>query len=187
MSALLTAPTPKLLTAAEFAERHGNDHVELVDGVVVELPMPGFNHGKLCVIIGYILADWVMRQDIGTLASHDSFIQTGTDPDRVRGPDFCYYSFERLPRGTPTPSVMALPPDFVVEVRSPSDRWNAVMAKAAEYLAAGVRVAIVVDGDSESVHVYRDAQPPQVLHRADTLTLPDVLPGFSVPVAKLLG
>ena len=187
MTAMPTAAAPKLLTAAEFGVRHESDFVELVDGLVLELPMPGFNHGKLCLLIGYILMDWVTKQDCGTLASHDSFIQTRTDPDRVRGPDICYYSFERLPRGAETPTVMVIPPDFVVEVRSPSDRWNQLMAKAAEYLAAGVRVAVVVDPAGRSIHVFRDSHAPQVLGPGDTLTLPDVLPGFAMPVARLFG
>lgn len=187
MTALLTAHKPKLLTAAEFAERHGGDYVELVDGVVVELPMPFGNHGKLCMLIAYAIMDWVTKNDLGHVASHDSFIFTGTNPDRVRGPDVLFISYERWPRGPLPNQVIEVAPELVVEVRSPSDRWSEVMAKASEYLAAGVRVAVVVDPDSESVCVYRDAQAPQVFGRADTLTLPDVLPGFAVPVARLLG
>ncbi len=187
MTAMLTAAKPKLLTAAEFGERHGGDYAELVDGIVVELPMSELFHGKICLFIGAAILHWVTEHDLGHVASNDSFVKTRTDPDTVRGPDVCYFSFERLPRGPVPRGLQDVPPDLVVEVRSPSDRWHAVMAKTAEYLAAGVRVAIVVDADSESVSVYRDAQAPQVFGRADTLTLPDVLPGFSVPVARLLG
>jgi len=185
MSSVLTAPTPKLLTAAEFGQRHQNDRVELIDGHVVETPMAGYNHGKLTLLIGGAILQWITEHDLGTAATNDAFIQTRTDPDRVRGADVCYYSFDRLPRGSDEPPVMVIPPDLVVEVRSPSDRMPDLIAKAAEYLAADVRAVILVSPDQQLMTVYRIAQEPQVFTRTDTLTLPDILPGFTFPVARL--
>ncbi len=187
MSSTLAAPKPKIMTAAEFAARHGNDRVELVDGVVVELSMPEYSHGKICLLLGGAILNWITEHDLGTAASNDAFIRTRTDPDRVRGPDVCYYSYERLPRGSEEPPVMTIPPDLVVEIRSPSDRWNSVLAKAAEYLAAGVTAVVVVNPQTQSVVVYRDEQDAVTFGRADSLTLPDVLPSFTFPVARLFG
>jgi Uma2 family endonuclease len=44
---------PTTMTAAEFAQRHGGDRVELVKGQVRELPMPFPKHGKICWRIAY--------------------------------------------------------------------------------------------------------------------------------------
>jgi Uma2 family endonuclease len=60
---------------------------------------------------------------------------------------------------------------------------DSTAAKAAEFLSAGVSVACVVDPDSRSVQVFRD-DSQQKLQGDDELTLPDVLPGFSVPVRR---
>jgi len=185
MSAMLTAPAQKKLTAAEFAARYETDRVELVDGVVVELPMPFAPHGKICMMMSFAFMEWAMKNDLGHFVSHDSWIQTQTDPDRVRGPDFCFAAYDRWPRGPLPQKVMDVAPNLVVEVRSPSDRWNAMMAKTLEYLTAGVTVVVVVDPQNESVDMYRNAQNPQSLTVADTLTIPDVLPGFAFPVARL--
>jgi Uma2 family endonuclease len=46
-------------------------------------------------------------------------------------------------------------------------------------------VAALLDIDSQTVSVFRTNQVQETLHAADTLTLPDVLPGFTVPVARL--
>jgi Uma2 family endonuclease len=55
-----------------------------------------------------------------------------------------------------------------------------------EYLKAGVRVVVILDPSTTSASVYRDAEEfRQILHNGDPLTLPDVLPGFSVPVSRL--
>jgi Uma2 family endonuclease len=43
----------------------------------------------------------------------------------------------------------------------------------------------IIDGRREVVHVLRREARPVVLHKDDTLTAPDVLPGFAVPVASL--
>lgn len=185
MSAVLTAPTPKLMTAAEFAARPDQEPEELVEGVVVKMPTPDGYHGRLCMLIGAAIFNWVVEHDLGNVLSNDAGVRTRIEPDTVRGPDMSYYSFDRIPRGPFPRGVLTVSPDLVVEVRSPSDRWNSVMAKTAEYLAAGVTVVVVVNPQNESVVVYRDAEEHQTFHAADTLTIPDVLPGFTFPVARL--
>ncbi len=49
------------------------------------------------------------------------------------------------------------PPELVIEVRSPSDRWGQLFTKVGEYLAAGVLAVVVVDPNTETVSVYRDS------------------------------
>jgi Uma2 family endonuclease len=75
-------------------------------------------------------------------------------------------------------------PDLVIEVRSPSQGWDELLTKTAEYLAANVRVVIVLDPSVYSAAVYRREELPQVLDNGDDLTVPDVLPDFRVPVRK---
>lgn len=187
MSAV-TAPAsspPALLTAAEFAARYENAHVELVKGVVKEYPVPTQNHGHICLEIAYRIKAHVVANDRGYVTSNDSWVVTGTNPDTVRGGDVCYFSYERLPRGGMPPGLFPTPPDLVVEVRSLSDRWNDVFLKVGEYLGAGVRVVVVLDPTTASASVYRADELQQIFHNGDELSLPDVLPGFAVPVSRL--
>jgi Uma2 family endonuclease len=103
----------------------------------------------------------------------------------VRGADLCFFSYERLPKGKLPEGLLPVAPDLVVEVRSPSDRWNAVLIKVGEYLTAGVRVVVVLDPATASASVYRTDELQQIYHNSDVLTLPEVLPGFSVVVSQL--
>ena len=75
-------------------------------------------------------------------------------------------------------------PDLVFEVLSTSDRWADVLAKMTEYLNAGVTVVCIVDPKSLTVMVYRGDELPQTFDNGDILTIPDVLPGFQVPVRQ---
>jgi hypothetical protein len=173
------------MTAAVFARRHGGEYCELVNGHKRELPMAFPKHGKICSRTCYFLCEHSERHDCGHVMTKDSFVQTRRDPDTVRGADVSYYSYERLPKGKVPDGLLPVQPDLLVEVRSPSERWTEVFARVVEYLHAGVRVVIVLDEPTATASVYRPDELQQIFHNGDALVIPDVLPGFSVPVLRL--
>lgn len=182
--ATMTAPA-KLMTAEEFVAQHENDHVELVNGIVVELPMPFPAHGKVCFQFAGLLWKYLEANDIGQAMGNDSFMRTNRTPDSVRGPDVMYYSYERLPRGPVPKGLLDVAPDLVVEIRSPSDSLSSMNRKALEYLAAGVRAVVVLDPDRAAATVFREEELPQTFHNGDSLTVPEILPGFEVKLTRL--
>jgi Uma2 family endonuclease len=180
------APAPvALLTAEEFVRQYGDQNVELVKGVVKELPMPFPKHGKVCATMAYLMLDYALKHDHGHVMSNDSFVKTRSNPDTIRGADLSYYSYERLPKGEVPEGLLAVVPDLVVEVRSPSDTWAEIFTKVGEYLGAGVRAVVVLDAVSTSASVYRAEELQQIYHNGDELTVPDVLAGFAVAVRRL--
>ncbi len=186
----LSAPAPTgtlatLVTADEFTARYANIHAELVKGIVKEYPVPWARHGKICATMTRLIGVHVEAHDLGHVMCNDSWIKTGSNPDTVRGGDVCFFSYERQPKGELPQGLLPVAPDLVVEVRSPSDRWNLIFAKVGEYLTAGVRVVVVLDPATTSASVYRVDELQQIFHNGDTLMLPDVLPGFSVVVSRL--
>ncbi len=77
-------------------------------------------------------------------------------------------------------------PDLVVKVMSPDDRWSEVMKKLGEYFAIGVRLAWVVDPETESVYAYRALTDVRRFTKSDSLTADDnILPGFSLAVTEV--
>lgn len=184
MPATLTPPAA-LLTAAEFAARYAGRHVELIDGIVVEVPVPQQKHGKVCFRAAQAIGNFADTTDSGHVTTNDSFVRTTTDPDRVRGADVCFFSYARLPKGDIPDGLLPVAPDLVVEVRSPSEGWNDVFTKVGEYLTAGVRVVVVLDVPTRSASVYRTDVVQQTLSEDADLAVPDVLPGFAVRVGRL--
>lgn len=182
----IAPPAPPLLTAEEFACRYARQRVELVNGVVKELPMPASaKHGMICLTVGYLILDHVRKNDLGRVMSNDTYVRVKSDPDVVRGADLCYYSYERLARGDFPQGILPVVPDLVVEVRSPNDEWGEIFIKIGEYLGAGVRVVLVVDPATLTASVYRTQELQRIFTEGDELTIPDVLPGFSVAVRQL--
>ena len=185
MPATLTPPPAvALLGAAEFAARYAGRRAELIDGVVVEPPVPQQRHGKVCFRAAQALGNFDAA-DAGHVTTNDSFVRTASDPDRVRGADVCFFSFARLPRGDVPDGLLPVVPDLVVEVRSPSEGWNDVFTKVGEYLTAGVRVVVVLDMPTRSASVYRTDALQEIIAADADLVVPDVLPGFAANVGKL--
>jgi Uma2 family endonuclease len=178
----MATATTELLTADEFIRRHGGETgVELVNGEVVYQPMPHRKHGYISNNVAYAVTTFVKQQDIGRVMTNDTFVRTRTEPITLRGADVLFISYDRLPRG-PVPDDLTTTPELVFEIRSPSNRWAALVARALEYLDAGVLVVVLLDPDSETASVFRPDEVQQVFDNGDDFVLPDVLPGFSVPV-----
>lgn len=176
---------PPLMTAEEFIRLHGDESgVELINGRIVRLPMPGEAHGLVCSKANYYLTGYALERDAGQVMSNDTFVRT--KPDGVRGADVCFISYDRLPKGRPRGvGPLEVAPELVIEVRSPTDRIADIQIKVGEYLNAGVRAVVVLDPKIEAATIYTpDEDIPQRRHNGDELTLPDILPGFSVPVRK---
>lgn len=174
---------PTLLTAEEFAWREDNHRVELVKGVVEVCGATPLLHGYVCSNASCLLGNFVEANGLGRVMTCHTWVQTERNPDTIRGTDVCFFSYERLPRGEIPEGILDQVPELVIEVRSPSDRWKNVMEKMIEYLDAGVLVVIDIIPESKSVSVYRNDNDEH-LHKGDVLTLPDILPGFAVPVEK---
>jgi len=76
-------------------------------------------------------------------------------------------------------------PDFVVELRSPTDRLKDLQEKMQEYIANGARLGWLIDPLEKRVYIYRPNQPPAVLDDPATLSGESVLPGFVLQVREL--
>ena len=181
-----TAPASKtaLMTAEEFARRPDPGYPEeLVRGEIVPMTVPDARHGQICSKVDRILGNFADTHDLGHVLSNDSGVITERGPDTVRGADIAFYSYGRLPRGKLPRAYLSEMPELVVEVRSKSDRWPKVLAKVAEYLDAGVSVVVVLDDEQTTANIFTQDRN-QILSADDELTLPEILPGFSVAVRR---
>ena len=148
------------------------------------MPLTRPRHGQLCARAVRILGNHADEHDLGHVLNNDAGVITERGPDTVRGADVAFYSFARLPKGPLPASYGPEVPELVIEVRSPSDRWPAVLAKVAEYLNAGVFVVCVLDDESRTAHLFYADRPGRILGPDDELMLPDLLGDFRVPVRR---
>jgi Uma2 family endonuclease len=180
----MSMATQTAMTTDEFVRLHGDESgVELLDGQIRRLPMPGCDHGQVCFKVALVLGNFVMANNLGRMMTNDSFVRI--TERNCFGADVMFVSYATLPADQPIPAGPITPPvDLVVEVRSPSDTIGDMSRKAHTYLDAGVRVVLVLDPEHDTAGVYLPDELPQRFHNGDELRLPDVLPGFAVPVGR---
>lgn len=160
---------------------------ELVRGKIVWAKPASMRHGSCTGNIYHELRSFVEPRKLGTVAVGEVGVFTEHDPDTVRGADVIFISSERLARAAPEISFLRVAPDLVVEVvSSPSSRAKA-RRKIPEYFACGVRLVWIADLLRRSIYAYRPAEDVRTFQEGDLLPGHDVLPGFSVPVARLFG
>jgi Uma2 family endonuclease len=76
-------------------------------------------------------------------------------------------------------------PDFVVELRSPSDRLRNLQDKLAEWIANGAHLGWLIDRETRHVYVYRPDAPVERLDAPATLSAAPVLPGFVLDLREV--
>lgn len=172
------------MTAEEFAEVHLDVPVELVQGEIIEMSVPGMRHGVVGMAVGFLLMLWNRAHGERWFVSTEAGVLTGRDPDTVRGPDAFVIAKSRLPDQAVLPGFLELAPELCVEVLSPHDLWKDVIAKVDEYLQAGVLEVWVIDPEEFSVHVYRPDAPPRSWGISDTFSA-SALPGLEMTVSEL--
>jgi Uma2 family endonuclease len=180
----MVVATPPKMTVDEFFKLHGSEsNVDLVRGAVVRYPVPGAEHGVVCTNAAVAIHQFVKANKLGRVMSNDTLIRLSADT--TRGAGVCFLSYSKRPADQRLPAgILEIVPELVVEVRSPSDLWTDAMGKMLDYIRAGVTVVVILDPKTESASVFRSGTRQDTFEKDETLTIPDVLPGFEVPVAK---
>ena len=107
----------------------------------------------------------------------------------MRSPDASWVLKSRLAQ-LPVGEMESLPaicPDFVIELRSRSDRLRDVQAKMEEYLENGARLGWLIDpiDPRHRVYIYRPGAPVEVLEGPETLSGDPELPGFVLEMQRI--
>jgi Uma2 family endonuclease len=183
---MATISTSVNYTPDDLLKMPDGDNYELVNGNLVERNVSlwssyvaGELHGLLRAFCRENRLGWVLPE--GT-----SYCCFPDDPDRVRRPDVSFICWERLsPEQAETEGHVSVVPDLAVEVISPNDRVYEVEEKAAEWLAAGVRLLWIVHPRAREVQVRRPQGPIVNLKESDELSGDEVILDFRCRVGDL--
>jgi len=147
-------------------------------GDIIVMPPTGFETGNRNTSITGQLYNWTTKDGAGVACDSSTGFKLPNGADR--SPDAAWVLRERLVGFTPEQKQKFLPlcPDFVIELRSPSDRLEDVQAKMEEYIENGARLGWLIDPQAKSVHVYRPGLMSQVLQGVQKVSGEGELPGF---------
>jgi Uma2 family endonuclease len=159
--------------------QHPDYRLELVDGKIIVMSPSGYESDEVAFRVGANLWNWVKPRQLGRVTGSSA----GFNLANTRSPDVAFVRADRLPqapRGYAT-----IPPDLMVEVKSPTDSLNELRDKIHEFLAQGTVVGLLVNPENRTIEIHRLNQAPEHLQDGDVLRVPDLLPGWEVPIAEL--
>ncbi|MEN9568759.1 MAG: hypothetical protein RLZZ69_3957 [Cyanobacteriota bacterium] len=100
-------------------------------------------------------------------------------------PDVSWIEKSRLD-GIDITGFIPIVPDFVIELRSPSDRLGVLQAKMLEYQRLGVKLALLINPQNKQVEIYRLDREIEVLDSPTAIDCQLLMPGFNLDLTEIL-
>jgi len=148
------------------------------EGELIILPPTGGTSGRRNRSLAGQLNNWV-EANLELGEGFDSSTLFVLPNGAKRSPDASWIRRDRWDVLTPQQQdgYPPLCPDFVVELRSPTDDLKQLQLKMQEYIDNGARLGWLINPQDKQVEIYRSQQPKDILYPA-TLWGEDVLLGF---------
>ena len=147
-------------------------------GEIVIMPPAGYESSHRSLKVAAQLDRWAVQDGRGTAG--DSSAEFILPDGSALSPDASWVSnvaLRRLSRQK-RKEFLRLAPEFVVEVLSPSDRLKTAKEKMELWIANGVQLGWLIDGDAETVYIYRKGRPPEVRRGIQKLAGEGPVKGF---------
>ena len=155
------------------------------EGELLIMPPTGGGTGRRNAEITRQLGNWAVRDGTGLV--FDSSTGFRLPNTAVRAPDAAWMRrslLDAIPIERQEEFIPACP-DFVLELRSPSDQLRDVQAKMREYLANGAQLGWLLDPGPHRVYVYRPDAPVERPNNPDTVSADPVMPGFVLELREV--
>lgn len=167
---------------ADWPEAEHGERYEIIEGVLVVSPSPIPLHQSLMIELTLIVGPFVKAGRLGRLFTAPVDVLLADNVLLI--PDLVFVRQDRLHIVGPT--LIAGPPDLVVEILSPSTRRRDLGKKLRLYAQFGIPEYWIVDPRARTLAVYVliDRQY-QLALQEDGIARSTVLPGLTIDVAAL--
>lgn len=157
-----------------------DERVELVDGKIKRMGWNNIIHARLVSWLSRIIGNWASESGWGIILGGDAGIRTKR-ANTARGADVVCISFERYAKVGEKGKVIDLGPELIIEVMSPSNTWNDINDKLAEYFDLDAGEVWVVSPDHRKITVFDTEKSSRSYTAADDERLTSQqLPGFEL-------
>jgi len=170
----------------EFCQINRDLRIERnAEGDITIMPPTGGETSDRNAEITMQLRLWAKRDGTGmTFDSSGGFILPN---DAMLSPDAAWVLRDRFSALTTEQRTKFPPlcPDFVIELRSPTDSLPALRRKMQEYIDNGARLGWLIEPRKRQVLVYRAEAPAELLQQPRSVSADPVLPGFTLEMADI--
>ncbi len=153
-----------------------------------ELIVMSPNHSEGSSLEAEVLADlaiWTRSDGRGKFFGSNAGF---TLPDgSMRAPDASWISLKRWNAltGEQRRSFAPICPEFVIEIRSKSDRLQTLRAKMEMWIANGAELAWLIDAERKVIEVYRPGEQPEIHDNPSSVQGSGPVRGFELVMANL--
>ncbi|AFZ44069.1 protein of unknown function DUF820 [Halothece sp. PCC 7418] len=156
------------------------------DGTLIVNPPTGSESGRRNLSISAQLWIWAEANDTLGVA-FDSSAGFELPNGAIRAPDTSWITRDRWDALSQAEKEGFAPlcPDFVIELRSNSDKLATLQDKMREYLANGARLGWLIDPQNQRVEIYRSGQAVEVLEQPKQLSGEEILPHFTLNLQRI--
>ncbi len=154
-------------------------------GELLIMPPAGGETGRQNSELNRQLGNWAKRDGTGVV--FDSSTGFNLPNGAIRSPDAAWVKRSRLATLTQEQKKKFLPlaPDFVIELRSPSDHLHTLQAKMQEYIENGVQLGWLIAPEERRVYIYQPQKHVACLENPLTLSGDPVLLGFVLDLQEI--
>ncbi|HNH82710.1 MAG TPA: Uma2 family endonuclease [Acidobacteriota bacterium] len=170
----------------DFCQQNDDWQIErTAQGEIEIMPPTGGITSRRNFLLGHLFAKW--EEETGTGLCFDSNCGFTLPNGADRSPDIAWVANERWEKLTETEQEHFVPlcPDFVLELRSPTDNLSRLQQKMEEYIENGARLGWLIDPKNKRVYVYQPDQSVQTLENPSALSGEPVLRGFTLDLAQI--
>ncbi len=155
-------------------------------GELLIMSPTGGETGNRNIEIAYQLQSWSRKNNLGK--AFDSSTGFKLPNGANRSPDASWITIEKWESLTAEQRRKFLPlcPDFVLELRSPTDSLKKIREKMQEYIENGARLGWLINVEARQVEIYRQGRDVEILEAPTTLSGEDVLPGFLFDLTTIM-
>ena len=136
----------------------------------------GIQEANLIANIGL----WNYQSKLGIVFSSSTIFRLPNGAKR--SPDVAWIKLERWEalKQEEREKFPPLTPDFIIELRSKTDRLKTLQEKMQEYIDNGLRLGWLINPQNQQVEIYRLGKPVEIVQLPVLLSGEEVLPGFEL-------
>jgi Uma2 family endonuclease len=152
-------------------------------GELIILAPAGWESSKQNLSLSSQLYNWnvLYRLGVGFDSSGGFTLPSGA----IKSPDVTWIANSKLTAFSHKVVFPSVVPDFVIELRSKSDRLKTIQEKMIEYQENGVRLGWLINAQDREVEIYRLGKAIEVLKSPSELSGEDVLPAFVLDLTAI--
>lgn len=169
-----------------FCQQNRNYQIErTATGEITIMPPTGSETGNRNFDLIVQLGIWT-RQN-GTGIGFDSSAGFTLPNGAIKSSDAAWVKLEKWQNLTPEQQQKFAPicPDFIVELRSPSDNLQTLKDKLQEYIDNGTSLALLIDRKNRQVYIYRPNLQIECLDNPSTINCQPLLPGIILNLSTI--